>query len=190
MIAFDFGMNLRSLILCALPAVLAAQDPAPIDPVKTEITINEKIAAEAPASITVWPKLQIQANPGVNVDDRLRSVPGFTLFRRSSSIVANPPPRASPSAASAPPAPPAPSSSGMASPPTIPSAAGSTGPASPPKKSIALKSPAAPPPVSLAIAPSAAASSSSAARRSPGASMAPTKAATKGHIKSPPASVT
>ena len=90
MIAFGFGMNLGSFILCALPAVLAAQAPAPIDPVKTEITINEKIAAEAPASITVWPKLQIQANPGVNVDDRLRSVPGFTLFRRSSSIVANP----------------------------------------------------------------------------------------------------
>jgi outer membrane cobalamin receptor len=28
--------------------------------------------------------------PGVNLDDRLRQVPGFTLFRRSSSLVANP----------------------------------------------------------------------------------------------------
>ncbi len=28
--------------------------------------------------------------PGVNIDDRLRMVPGFTLFRRNSSLVANP----------------------------------------------------------------------------------------------------
>jgi len=70
--------------------ILAAQDTGKIDPVRTEITVNEKIAAEAPASITVLPKIQIQENPGVNVDDRLRSVPGFTLFRRSSSLVANP----------------------------------------------------------------------------------------------------
>jgi outer membrane receptor for ferrienterochelin and colicin len=61
-----------------------------LDPVRTEITINEKIAAEAPASITTLNKLQIQATPGVNVDDRLRSIPGFTLFRRTSSVVANP----------------------------------------------------------------------------------------------------
>jgi outer membrane receptor protein involved in Fe transport len=73
-----------SAVLCAF-----AQDTK-IERVKTEITVNEKIAAEAPASITVLPKLQIQETPGVNVDDRLRSVPGFTLFRRSSSLVANP----------------------------------------------------------------------------------------------------
>ncbi|MBI2688316.1 MAG: TonB-dependent receptor [Acidobacteria bacterium] len=69
---------------------LCAQDTAKIDPVRTEITVNEKIAAEAPASITVWQKLEIQKTPGVNVDDRLRSVPGFSLFRRSSSVAANP----------------------------------------------------------------------------------------------------
>ena len=32
----------------------------------------------------------IQQSAGVNMDDRLRRVPGFSLFRRSSSIVANP----------------------------------------------------------------------------------------------------
>jgi outer membrane receptor for ferrienterochelin and colicin len=69
---------------------MLGQEPAKLDPLKTEITVNEKIAAEAPASITVLQKLQVQANPGVNVDDRLRSVPGFTLFRRTSSVVANP----------------------------------------------------------------------------------------------------
>lgn len=77
-------------MIAGLAGVLAAQDTEKVDPVKTEITVNEKISTEAPASITVLPRLQIQENPGVNVDDRLRSVPGFSLFRRSSSLVANP----------------------------------------------------------------------------------------------------
>lgn len=34
--------------------------------------------------------LQLSETPGVNLDDRLRTVPGFTLFRRNSSIIANP----------------------------------------------------------------------------------------------------
>ena len=32
----------------------------------------------------------LQESPGTNLDDRLRDVPGFSLFRRSSSLVANP----------------------------------------------------------------------------------------------------
>jgi outer membrane receptor protein involved in Fe transport len=60
------------------------------EPVKSSITVSEKIAADAPAAITVVTKEQLAANPGVNLDDRLRSVPGFSLFRRSSSLVANP----------------------------------------------------------------------------------------------------
>ncbi|MEO7649919.1 MAG: TonB-dependent receptor, partial [Bryobacteraceae bacterium] len=32
----------------------------------------------------------LQQTPGVNLDDRLRSVPGFSLFRRSSSLVSHP----------------------------------------------------------------------------------------------------
>ena len=67
-----------------------AQSPAVPDVTRTSITVSEKISAEAPAAITVVDKLQLAANPGVNLDDRLRSVPGFSLFRRSSSVVANP----------------------------------------------------------------------------------------------------
>lgn len=33
---------------------------------------------------------EIQQQPGVNIDDRLRAIPGFSLFRRTSSIAANP----------------------------------------------------------------------------------------------------
>ncbi|MGI8745936.1 MAG: TonB-dependent receptor plug domain-containing protein [Bryobacteraceae bacterium] len=35
-------------------------------------------------------QLRIQEAAGVNIDDRLREIPGFSLFRRTSSIVANP----------------------------------------------------------------------------------------------------
>ena len=32
----------------------------------------------------------LDLTPETNLDDRLRDVPGFTLFRRASSVVANP----------------------------------------------------------------------------------------------------
>lgn len=50
----------------------------------------ERLETEAPAFVTVLPRDQVRQQPGVNIDDRLRSIPGFTLFRRSSSLVANP----------------------------------------------------------------------------------------------------
>jgi outer membrane receptor protein involved in Fe transport len=67
----------------------APQEPTP-EPVRTTITVSEKITAETPASVRVLDSLEIQRSPGVNLDDRLRDVPGFSLFRRSSSLVANP----------------------------------------------------------------------------------------------------
>src|SRR5579883_1940022 len=65
-------------------------DDAKPDPLKQSITVNASIAAEAPASIENLTRPEIEAIPGVNLDDRLRSVPGFSMFRRSSSLVANP----------------------------------------------------------------------------------------------------
>jgi outer membrane cobalamin receptor len=73
--------------------MLAAQNPQEtpkIEPVRESITVTEQIAAEAPASITVQNQLRLIETPGINLDDRLRMVPGFSLFRRSSSVVANP----------------------------------------------------------------------------------------------------
>lgn len=60
------------------------------EPVKTSITVMERVSAEAPASLTVLGAPQVEQAPGINMDDRLRLVPGFSLFRRSSSLVANP----------------------------------------------------------------------------------------------------
>ena len=61
-----------------------------LDPIKTSITVVEKIAVEAPAYVTVEGREDLQQVPGVNLDDRLRNVPGFSLFRRSSGVVAHP----------------------------------------------------------------------------------------------------
>ncbi|MBM3728603.1 MAG: TonB-dependent receptor [Acidobacteria bacterium] len=57
---------------------------------KTAITVVGAITAETPANITVYSELEVRRTPGVNLDDRLRMIPGFSNFRRSSSVVANP----------------------------------------------------------------------------------------------------
>src|SRR4051794_37807021 len=85
------------LIACSLLVISRATpqqtpdpQPPPIPPVKTSITVTDRVGAEAPAAITVLDRTAVQQQPGLNVDDRLRVVPGFSLFRRSSSVVANP----------------------------------------------------------------------------------------------------
>jgi outer membrane receptor protein involved in Fe transport len=77
------------LFLCLLP-VLQAQETAPPEPVRTSITVVERIETETPAFLSTLGRLEVSAQPGINIDDRLRAIPGFTLFRRSSSLVANP----------------------------------------------------------------------------------------------------
>ena len=72
------------------PLLLAAQEPAKVEPLKTSITVVEKISAETPASVSVLDSTALQQTPGADLDDRLRDIPGFSLLRRSSSLVANP----------------------------------------------------------------------------------------------------
>jgi outer membrane cobalamin receptor len=80
------------LFWLVIPSLLFAQQP-PLDkiaPVRTSVTVFERIEQESPAAITTLEKLDVAKAPGVNLDDRLRLVPGFSLFRRTSSLVANP----------------------------------------------------------------------------------------------------
>lgn len=67
----------------------ASEQIAP-PPIQTTVTVNETIASESPSAITVLNQRQLQQIPGIELDDRLRQVPGFSLFRRTSSLVANP----------------------------------------------------------------------------------------------------
>ena len=69
---------------------LPQETSAGVEPVRSSITVAERVSTEAPASITVWSPRELAPVPGVNLDDRLRLVPGFSLFRRTSSLVANP----------------------------------------------------------------------------------------------------
>jgi outer membrane cobalamin receptor len=77
------------LLLTCFHFPLSAQTPPPT-PVQTSITVVETISTETPADVSSLDAAQLQQTPGVDLDDRLRSVPGFSLFRRSSSVVANP----------------------------------------------------------------------------------------------------
>ncbi len=90
-------MRLRSYLAIApvsflLPSLLCPQTPTPPSPppLKTTLTVFERIEQESPAALTSLSKLDLEKTPGVNLDDRLRMVPGFSLFRRNSSLVANP----------------------------------------------------------------------------------------------------
>jgi outer membrane receptor protein involved in Fe transport len=46
--------------------------------------------AETPASVTVMDRRRLETSGAVTLDDRLRQVPGFSLFRRTGSRTANP----------------------------------------------------------------------------------------------------
>jgi outer membrane cobalamin receptor len=72
-----------------IPAPSPDIAPAP-PPIKTTVTVNSTLSSEVPASISVLTQQQLQQIYGVQLDDRLRQIPGFSLFRRSSSLVANP----------------------------------------------------------------------------------------------------
>ena len=50
------------------------------------ITIVEKIETETPAFITVMDEMEMRQQPGVNIDDRLRSIPGSRSFRRPRAL--------------------------------------------------------------------------------------------------------
>src|SRR5579883_275467 len=84
----------RWVVVCFVPVLCLAQQSAPeqpkIEPVQQSITVNATISADAPASIESLNKLQIEEIPGINLDDRLHDVPGFSMYRRSSSLAANP----------------------------------------------------------------------------------------------------
>lgn len=71
------------------PLLLAGWQEAP-EPLRTSVTVVGRVTAETPASVSVIGQPQLAATPGVQLDDRLRQVPGFSLFRRSSSVVAHP----------------------------------------------------------------------------------------------------
>ncbi len=77
------------------PAAAGAQSAEPeavprLDPVVVTVTRMEQKASEAPAAVTVLTGEDLRISAGQTLDNVLRQVPGFSLFRRSSSVVGHP----------------------------------------------------------------------------------------------------
>lgn len=88
-------MTLLLLLVLAVaaPALAWAQPaetPARLDPVVVTPSRIEQQAGDAPASVTVIGADDIVHSPYLTLDDLLRQVPSFSLFRRSSSLVGHP----------------------------------------------------------------------------------------------------
>ncbi len=83
-----------ALMLCAMASTAAAQEEPRreirIEPVIVSATRTGLSEGEPAASATVLDQEDVQASADVTVDDILRTVPGFSLYRRSSSLVTPP----------------------------------------------------------------------------------------------------
>lgn len=77
------GTGDSSLTIALQPANVEEQ-------IVVSATRTEMKLSDIPGSAVLLNREDVQANPGLTLDDMLRQVPGFTLFRRSSSRVANP----------------------------------------------------------------------------------------------------
>lgn len=85
-----------ALSACSLLAQDAGRssDDVNAPPVDETITVTasrgEARLSDTPASVVVLGRKAIDISPGATIDDVLRQVPGFTLFRRTGSRIANP----------------------------------------------------------------------------------------------------
>jgi outer membrane receptor protein involved in Fe transport len=79
-------------MLAAATAAAAQQpeEPVRLPPVVVTPTRLEQKADDVPAAVTVVGREDIRESPSQTLDDLLRQVPGFSLFRRTSSVVGHP----------------------------------------------------------------------------------------------------
>ncbi|MBI2902205.1 MAG: TonB-dependent receptor [Candidatus Methylomirabilis oxyfera] len=67
-----------------------AEEASRLEAVVVSASRIEQKLRDVPANVTVITREEIQQSPARTVDDLLRQVPGFSLFRRSSSLVTHP----------------------------------------------------------------------------------------------------
>lgn len=72
------------------PAKEEAEEVIRLEPVVVSASRVEQKLRDVPANVTVITSEEIKQSPARTVDDLLRRVPGFSLFRRSSSLVTHP----------------------------------------------------------------------------------------------------
>lgn len=78
----DVVLNAAEMEIVLVPAAAAE---VTVTASRTEATLMD-----VPASVNVLDSKELRATPALAVDDALRQVPGFSLFRRTGSRVANP----------------------------------------------------------------------------------------------------
>jgi outer membrane receptor protein involved in Fe transport len=76
--------------LCAPVVLLAQPQEIELEPLKTTVTVRSQVETPVASYVSTMNTEALESRPGVNLDDRLRDVPGFSLFRRSSSFVSHP----------------------------------------------------------------------------------------------------
>ncbi|HEX9984889.1 MAG TPA: TonB-dependent receptor [Thermoanaerobaculia bacterium] len=74
-----------ALLFLALPLAAQTQETVTVTATRTETRVSD-----TPSSIVVLSAEELASTAAATTDDALRQVPGFTLFRRSGSRVANP----------------------------------------------------------------------------------------------------
>ncbi|MGH7396256.1 MAG: TonB-dependent receptor plug domain-containing protein, partial [Candidatus Rokuibacteriota bacterium] len=84
------GRGLVALLLLSVVAPARAQEAERLEPVVVTATRTEQRLGEAPASVSVLTREDLRQTAAQSLDDVLRQVPGFSLFRRSSSLVSHP----------------------------------------------------------------------------------------------------
>ena len=72
------------------PAEVASEEVIRLEQVVVTATRTEQRLKDVPANVTVITKEEIRQSAAQTVDDLLRQIPGFSLFRRSSSLVTHP----------------------------------------------------------------------------------------------------
>ena len=84
-------MNRRAgWLALACAATMACGQTVPLEPVVVTAARTPQLPAQVPFSVVSFDGADLRAAPAATLDDALRAVPGFSLFRRSDSLTANP----------------------------------------------------------------------------------------------------
>ncbi len=82
------GFSRALALACLVPALQAQM--VNLEPVVVTSTRAPEASGQVPFSVVVLDGHALRVAPAFTIDDTLRSVPGFSLFRRSDSLTANP----------------------------------------------------------------------------------------------------
>jgi iron complex outermembrane recepter protein len=81
---------LGALLAAAPASAQPSEEPVRLPPVVVTPSRLEQKAEDVPAAVTVITRDDVHQSPSQTLDDLLRQVPGFSLFRRTSSVVGHP----------------------------------------------------------------------------------------------------